>query len=59
MRLLKIETAENGFIVYDDAFDGCRVKMYVFSTNSDLAAFVDYWGGVNGNPVHVDLGEKK
>ena len=45
---LKIDIAENGFVVYEAHYDrGVIGKMWAFETAESLASFVNDWG--NGN----------
>jgi len=41
---LRIETVENGFIVYEDAGQGMLGKKWAFETAKALSEFILTWG---------------
>ena len=44
MSQLKIETAENGFVVYEDAGMGLHGKKWAFESAQALSEFMLNWG---------------
>lgn len=44
MEELRVEVAENGFVVYEGAGQGMRGKCWAFETADSLAAYMKEWG---------------
>jgi len=47
MNELKIETAENGFVVYESSPSQIIGKQWAFESSSSLAIFIKEWGDGN------------
>lgn len=47
MSKLMIETAENGFIVYDNSQEHMRGRQWAFESAASLAKFIGEWGHNN------------
>jgi len=46
---IRIETVENGFVVYEDCGTGMMGKKWAFETAKALSEFVLSWGKNNDN----------